>query len=39
MFINANVLINIMLKSLGFINYEKGTVDMWIESLIKSKML
>ena len=38
MFINANVF-NFMLKSLGFINYEKGAVDMWIESLIKSKIL
>lgn len=39
MFINENVLINFMLKSLGFKNYEKGSVGTWIESLIKSKIM
>lgn len=39
MFINENVLINFMLKSLEFKNYEKGWVGTWIESLIKSKIM
>lgn len=38
MFINQNVLMNFVLKSLGFKNYEKGTVGTWIENLIKSKI-